>query len=172
MKLSEPAREIHGGATFSACERYRYVLSRWWGNGFRLEAPVINFVCLNPSKATAHVTDPTVTRLVERAKQLGFERLTVTNIFALRSTDPRELLKVDDPNGPDNDAALIYFAKAASIVVCGWSSDRAAKWRGPKVKAMLLGAGVELNVLRISKDGAPCHPLYLPYSLKPQRWAA
>jgi hypothetical protein len=162
--------KVQGGATFSSCEKYRYCLTRWWGEGHRLEAKYINFICLNPSTATAEVSDPTVTRLIARVTQLGFERLVVTNIFAFRSTDPRNLRKVDDPNGPDNDTALLNFAKGATMVVCGWSGNRAAKWRGPKVRAMLTGAGIELYALRIGKDGAPCHPLYLPYELKPQRW--
>lgn len=161
---------VTGGATFSLCGKYRYSLMRWWGEGHRLQARTINFLCLNPSTATAEFSDPTVTRLTVRAKMLGFERLVVTNIFAFRSTDPKGLLAIADPVGPDNDTAIVNFARAANLMVCAWSSDRAARDRGPAVEKMLRDAGVKLHVLKLSKDGNPMHPLYLPYELKPVEW--
>lgn len=162
--------KVQGGATFSPCEKYRYALVRWWDEGYRLDARTINFICLNPSTATAEVSDPTVTRLVARAKDLGFERLIVTNIFAWRSTGPNALLKLSDGIGPDNDATLVNTARNSQMVVCGWSSHRAAKWRGPAVKLMLLKCNIPLHVLDLSESGQPKHPLYLSYKLKPVPW--
>jgi hypothetical protein len=161
---------MEGGATFSPCGNYRYCLSRWWGKGYRLSAPTINFICLNPSTATAEVSDPTVTRLTERAKAMGFDRLVVTNIFAWRSTDPNALLKLSDPNGPDNNIALVNFARASNLCVCAWSSHRAARERGRAVEKILRAEGIKLHVLKLSQQGIPCHPLYLPYSLQPVEW--
>lgn len=161
---------IQGSATFSPCCRYRYSLLRWWS--VAASPKTINFICLNPSTATAEISDPTVTRLIVRAQNLGFERLVVTNIFAFRSTDPKGLLKMCDPNGPDNNAALISVATDADMVVCAWSSDRAAKHRGPAVAKMLRAAGIKLHALKLSeRTGQPCHPLYLKYALTPFEWS-
>lgn len=163
--------DVQGGATFSPEMLYRYSLHRWWDEGHRLEARQINFICLNPSTATAEVSDPTISRLIVRARALGFERLVVTNIFAYRSTDPNGLLKLADPIGPDNDVTVLNIARMSNLVVCGWSSHRAAKHRGPAIKKMLQAAGLQLHVLDLSKDGNPVHPLYQPYSKLPREWS-
>jgi hypothetical protein len=75
----------HSDATFDESLRYRYRLERAW-----VDHPVrfCNFVMLNPSTADAFVLDPTVTRCVGYARDWGYDGLVVTNIFALRSTDP------------------------------------------------------------------------------------
>lgn len=157
-----------GGATFSTCQQYRYTLTREWGEG----GLTVNYVALNPSTATAEESDPTITRLVRRSIRLnrGFTRLVVTNIFAWRSTDPNNLLKVEDAVGPDNDEVLQVTARSADLVVCGWSGHRAARWRGPAVKALLQNTGAKLHVLKLNDDGSPCHPLYLKYELEPFEW--
>ena len=45
-------------AILSACGRYRYLLSRRWGDG-----PELGVVMLNPSTANASQDDPTIRRL-------------------------------------------------------------------------------------------------------------
>ena len=89
---------VRSDAVFSPCQRFRYTLMREWSDG-----PKLMFEMCNPSKATAEISDPTVTRCIGHAKRLGFGGLWVGNIFALRSTDPDLLYEVEDPIGPENE---------------------------------------------------------------------
>lgn len=104
---------------FSPDRLHRYTLCRDsdWPDP---ERRTLNFICLNPSTADEERNDPTVTRLIQRTTLLGYSRLVVTNIFAWRATDPKELKRVEDPIGPENDAYLLSTARHASMVVCAW----------------------------------------------------
>ena len=95
--------------------------------------------------------------------------MIVTNVFALRSTDPGKLKAVEDPVGPGNDAAILRAAKAAAIVVCAWGNHGAFLDRSSQVKNLL--RKMELHSLRLNANGEPAHPLYLPGGLRPRRWA-
>lgn len=90
---------MKGQAAFSECGQYRYVLSRNWEiDGRKLVA-----IMLNPSTADAEVDDPTVRRLIKFAKSWNMDGLAIVNLFAYRTANPRELLSVKDPTGPEND---------------------------------------------------------------------
>lgn len=162
-------------ATFSKDGSYRYELGRLWDESL----PCINFIMLNPSIADANIDDPTVARCMKRAEMWGFGKLLVTNIFALVSTDPKYLyLKHLDPigNGESkgghfrNNKALLKAWVESEIHVCAWGTHGALMNRGAEVKAMMLDLGIMPTVLKLSDDGHPYHPLYLPYSLEPRCW--
>lgn len=153
----------HTGATFSPCTRYRYTLWRTW-DASKLSCL---FLMLNPSTADAVDNDPTVERCQRRALAMGFGGLVVCNIFAWRSTDPGALYSLDDPVGPDNDAAILAQASRAGLVVCGWGKHGALHGRGNAVLAMLRSAGVKPHALQINGDGSPKHPLYVGYQHEP-----
>ncbi len=149
-------------ARFSADRRYRYLLTREWN----ADRHGVTFVMLNPSVADEHVNDPTIERCQRRAVAMGFGALTVVNLFALVSTDPKMLLCADDPIGPDNDEA-IYEACDTGMVVCAWGSDKAAGKRGQRVIEIICDAGAEPHAIKVNADGNPAHPLYQPYSRLP-----
>jgi hypothetical protein len=93
-------------AIYSACETYRYTLTRDWGGaGGR-----VTFVMLNPSTATEVQNDPTVERCERRARTLGYGAFRVCNIFAVRGTAPLVMRAAPDPVGPANDAAIVEGA--------------------------------------------------------------
>jgi len=159
-------------ATFDAAETYRFRLSRVWDDS----AGRCVFVMLNPSTATAFKLDPTVNRCVRFAKAWGCGALEVVNIFAFRSTDPQGLYTHPDPVGPGNDDAIVAAGRAAAgaggLVVAAWGVHAALGGRGAAVRRLLAGAGVPLHYLKLTKDGHPGHPLYLPNASTPQRWDA
>lgn len=155
-----------GGAVFSPCHQYRYELWRDWDK----TKPRLTFLMLNPSTADASANDPTVERCRRRSEALGFGRLVVVNLFALRSTDPAQLYWSEDPIGPTNDAHIRSAAFGSSMVICAWGVHGNLNQRGEHVAATLRERGHVLYHLGLNKDGTPKHPLYVGYGVKPKEW--
>lgn len=160
-------------AVFSGDKLYRYTLERWWSPFAK--GHYLNVVALNPSTATAEVEDPTVRRMIGYARDWGYDGLIVTNLFALRSTDPKQLKKVTDPVGPENNKYLLDVASRAGMVLCGWGNWGRLKNRGAWVESMLRQAGVKLHCLgkthayrTKAESPQPRHPLYLKSDTKPE----
>lgn len=153
-------------ATYSDCETYRYTLTRTWGES----GTHALFVMLNPSTATEVQNDPTVERCERRARALGFAAFTVTNIFAFRATDPRDMRSAQDPIGPDNDQAILNAAKTADTIICAWGTHGEHMARGPQMETVLRAQPKPLYHLGLSKAGHPKHPLYISYTVQPELW--
>lgn len=154
-------------ATFSHDEKYRYDLMRYVGGEAYSR---LVFVMLNPSTANEVENDPTVARCVERARRMGYRELVVCNIFALRSTDPRRLVVEPDPVGPENNRFLLdHVRHPGAKVICAWGDWGWIGGRG-KLVARMLAQHAPLHVLKLNRDGAPAHPLYLSYDLQPFEW--
>lgn len=154
-------------ATFDPARRYRYRLSRVWD----LNGPRVNFVMLNPSTADAFKLDPTVRRCIGFAKAWSAGSVEVTNAYALRSTKPSGLRDVADPVGPGNDEAIAAAARAADVVVVAWGVHAVYLDREAQVRQLLTKAAVIPHVLRLTKDGHPGHPLYVPADTELMVWA-
>lgn len=165
MTLSLFADDLpRGSAAISDCGLYRYALVREWSPGAR-----VAFCMLNPSKADAKITDPTLSRGVAFAKRWGFGSLEFVNLFAFRSTDKRVLSKVADPIGPDNDAHILAAAGRASLFIVAWGVDGGLRNRDRQVLELLRCVDRCVpHALRVTKGGFAEHPLYLPGELKPK----
>lgn len=159
MKLQDDI--VDAGARFSPCEKYRYSLHRTWDQSL----PRVAFCGVNPSTASATEDDPTIRKAVTLARLWGFGALSMLNLFGWRSTDPDGLLGLEDPIGPDNDAAIVKGCQDASRVVMAWG--RFHKQRhivGPRVfvvRRLLQEHAAELGHLGLNGDGSPKHPLFL-----------
>ncbi len=154
-------REIERTASFSADRRYRWTLRRRWGPG-----AYAAFIGLNPSTADETQDDPTIRRCIGFARAWGFDALCMVNLFAYRATDPAEMKRAIDPVGDLNDATLIDVARDAGMVVAAWGAHGTHMGRDKSVRSLI----PKLHFLRLTKDGHPGHPLYLPASLEPLRW--
>ncbi|WP_324752652.1 DUF1643 domain-containing protein [Roseovarius sp. Pro17] len=153
-------------AIYSDCERYRYALTRVWDKAGKR----VHFIMLNPSTATEQQNDPTVERCERRARALGFGAFRVTNIFAWRDTDPRNMRAAVDPVGPANDSAILEGCVWADSNIAAWGTHGAHLDRGARTMALLAGAGTRLHHLGLTKDGHPRHPLYIAYACQPELW--
>ena len=92
----------------------------------------------------------------------------MTNLFAYRATCPEIMMAFDAPVGPENDAIVQERAEGASVVVAAWGAHGTHQHRDRWVRGML----PRLHYLRLTKDGHPGHPLYLPNTLVPQPWGS
>jgi hypothetical protein len=146
------------GATISACGKYRYELWREWDSSL----PKLVFIMLNPSTADASKDDPTIRRCIGFAKREGCGSVSIINLFAYRSSDPKELIKVGDPFG-DNENFLKIFLYQDTRIIAAWGNI-------PKGLKMPVLEEVEVECLGITKLGNPKHPLYLPSDAKLEKY--
>jgi len=152
---------LERSARFSPCRTYRYGLWRRWGVGHTLMV-----VGLNPSTADETQDDPTIRRCIGFARAWGFGALRMANLFAYRAVSPERLRQAADPIGPENDRSLQELADGAGLVLAAWGVHGTLGGRDAEVLRLL----PELQILRLTRDGHPGHPLYLPAGLKPQPW--
>lgn len=146
-------------AVWSACSGYRYVL---WRLLREAEAPrVLQVVGLNPSTADERTDDPTLRRCADYARRWGFDALCLTNLFALRSTDPGAMMRHPEPVGADNDAWLRRVGERAELVLVAWGNGGAHRGRAAEVLPTLQNP----HALGLTKPGHPRHPLYARSSL-------
>lgn len=183
---ASPATYIDKGAIISRCGKYRYRLWREWrlhpkpaqwnmwteddgssvvdGDGHQLGEPRrCVFVMLNPSTADGDVDDPTIRRCVGFAKAWGYDRLEVINLFAYRATNPRDLLAIhhtDDPVGIDNQRHFDRALENNGVIICAWGAHGAHLGQDETALGWL--GCHKRHALKITADGHPGHPLYLP----------
>jgi hypothetical protein len=159
--------ELHRKTVLSDDRRYRYTLWREWQQGmFEPKVGFVNFIGLNPSTADENDDDPTIRRCMGFARRWGYSAMCMTNLFAFRATNPREMWKVDDPIGPDNDRWLKTVSDDATMVIYAWGVHGTANDRRDRAVMNIVGSGA--HCLRLTKGGRPEHPLYVPYSVTSQ----
>ncbi len=150
------------GAEMSEDGRYRYWLSRRLSMGERAVA----FVGLNPSTADATKDDPTIRKCVGFAQRWGFDWLYMVNLHAYRSTDPKALATLDDLTavGPVNQESLKWVGQKAELVIAAWGQNKLNCYARDLATTVLRLP--HCRALKLTKDGHPWHPLYVPYAVE------
>jgi len=142
------------GAVLSGDRKYRYALWRRWSS-----KPYVLFVGLNPSTADEKEDDPTIRRCKTFARDWGYGAVVMVNLFAIRATDPKDMMAYPHPVGGDNNVWLQDLAKNADEIVCAWGANGSHQERGQYVAELL--EGYDLKCLGVTKAGHPRHPLYI-----------
>ena len=151
-------------AVFSDCQKYRYQLREIWD----ASKPLVLWLLMNPSVACTEYSDPTLRRTGTFARAWGYGGQLVGNAHAYRATDKNRLLEAADPVGPQNDQMILEMAGHAKTVVLAYGQPpKSLRARGQELES-LLRHHPDLCHLRLSQDGTPVHPLYLPATLRPQ----
>lgn len=157
----------------SEYRNHRYLLRRnWIGTGGQ-----VNFVMLNPSTADDVFDDPTIRKCIGFAKRWGFARLAVTNLFAYRATDPRDLqvlLGSSDTwdiakGGIINEETVIATARESELVCCAWGAHGRILWQAD---ALIKRLAVEFDCycIGLTTGGKPFHPSRAGYTSFPVRF--
>ena len=154
------------GAEFSPCGNYRYKLWRMWARS----EPVVLFLMLNPSTADRIANDPTIRRCQRFAELWGYGSLHVANVFAYRTPAPTALLDVPDPVGPVNDDKIDELTGYADRIIVAWGKPLPALVPRIEFVSRYLLSNYPCFCMGVTKDGHPCHPLYLPYTVRPMAW--
>lgn len=155
-------------AVISECGKYRYSLIRVWDES----KPCVLFIMLNPSTADAENDDPTIRRCIGFAESWGYGGLYVVNLFALRATNPQELLSAPFVVGVDNERWFRRLSYLAHLVICAWGNGRIVDQLQQRLDhnwkpLSWIDQTKALHYLELAKDGTPKHPLYLRSDLQP-----
>lgn len=152
---------------------HRFTLRRsWMGSGRTL-----NWIMLNPSTADDVLDDPTIRKCCGFAKRWGYSGIVVTNLFAYRATDPKEMKRVavSDNNlavgGGENIYALGTEARKADLVVVAWGTHGNFQKRADAALGSIL-ADYDLYCIGTTKDGHPIHPCMAGYTDAPKLFRA
>ncbi len=148
-----------GSARLSDDGVYRWDLVRHLGDG-----PTVVWVMCNPSTADALADDATVRRVIGFSRAWGYGCAAVVNLFALRATNPAELLTHSDPIGERNDAALqMWVGQDGYLIVAAWGEiPQPLRWRLLAVHALLRRDPWRVCCLGLTqRSGMPRHPLRL-----------
>lgn len=160
------AKACYGGDR----QEYRYLVTyRWSAN-----PATLTWIMLNPSTATERRLDPTLRRCMNYGVRWGYGGMTILNLYAYRSTDPRALSRVTDPVGPANDIIIRRHIQIETrqepdhLIVCGWGGNGPRRSNRPRyVWDLIRHHGGNPHVLATGSLGFPKHPLYLKNTLTP-----
>ena len=141
--------------------KYRYMLSRQWNE----KKDFVNFVLFNPSTADDKEDDRTIKACISIAENLGYGGFYVTNLFAYRTSFPKELKNFTEPEGEKNDDYIKKYANLSKDIIVAWGNHGSFKNRDKH----LIDTLSEINTLYClghTKKGNPRHPLYLKRTTK------
>lgn len=169
--MKEKLKILDSGAELSADNVHRYSLWRTWD----YNKPRIMFIGLNPSRANAVKTDPTITRCINFANQWNFGSLFFANLFSFRTPYvsgpiPEKKLAEDEDwqllienlhrtHTDVTDEHLQKMISKSATIVCCWGS-----W---KIPGFILRTKEVVGMIQkpycfgTNTDGQPKHPLYL-----------
>jgi hypothetical protein len=148
------------GATFSPDRKHRYSLWRTIDRG----KLTVLFIGLNPSTADETRDDPTIRRCMGFAKQWGFSKMYMGNLFSYVTAYPKELTEDNClKNDAENKQALAKMAQESFRVVLCWGNNGWIRNQGKEI-AEYIDTQCTLSPVcfGINKNGQPKHPLYLP----------
>ena len=165
-----PTKAIDSSVEFSPCEKFRYSLCRTFESG----EGSINFIMLNPSTADLVHNDPTINRCEQRAITEGFGEMVITNIFAYRATEPKDM-KAFYGKKPCREYEVNFekirgFAESADKVICAWGNHGAFMDTADRVREVLKPYQQKVFYLKLNKSGEPQHPLYLAAAMEAVNW--
>lgn len=88
------------------------------------------------------------------------------NLFAVRATDPKQMLAHPNPIGPVNDSELTWMIQKCSLVVACWGTKGSHLGRNIQITFL----SDDFKCLGVTKDGHPKHPLYLKNNTELINW--
>jgi hypothetical protein len=153
-------------AIISECGQYRYLLSRNKTQANPIAGPAV-FIMLNPSTADATLDDPTIRRCKGFAESWDCNGIIVANLYAFRSSSPKDLWTVADPVGNENDLYLKQLALEFDEVVFAFGANA----KEDRIKQVYdIFKGGKIWCLGTTKAGLPKHPLYIKADQPLIRW--
>lgn len=163
-------------AHFSPCRTWRYTLTREVADpqfgciDIDERDAAVTFVGLNPSTADETKDDPTIRRCVRFARDWGFTRLNMVNLFAYRATDPNDLFAAArdsiDVVGPENDHWISLTFGGSDAIIAAWGAPTPLTMKRVEQFAETFDVW-KFHALGLTALGSPRHPLYMRADSQP-----
>jgi hypothetical protein len=155
-----------GGADDSPCGCYRYRLWRRWDP----DRPTVLFVMLQPSTAEPTTDDQTLQRCVAFARRWGAGAVTVCNLYAWRTNNPRHLRHAKPwMVGDRNNEVICAAAQATDRIVAAWGARPDARDTRPtEVFDLLVENDRTVWALALTQHGQPRHPTRVHWDIEPE----
>lgn len=156
-------------AVISPDGKYRWLLTRRWN----WNKPTLRWIMLNPSLADGKYDTPTIERVIQVSKILGYGGCIVVNLYAWRSPSPKELKRIPRTVaiGEKNNIVLDRVGKAARAnnapVMVAWGSAATPGRVREVIENYFMG--VEFMCLGMTNKGHPLHPRAQIIPLKPDQ---
>lgn len=147
---------------------YRYKLKREnISDGHHFGA--LLYIMLNPSTANESIDDRTIESCTRLAKNNGYDRFMVGNLYAYISTDPKKLghLTLAEAQGEKNNQSIKEMLHLADSVVVAWGL-KGGRNGTPDIYEILKNH--KLLCIDTNLAGSPVHPLYQSSTTKFQEW--
>ncbi len=136
----------------SPCQKYQYFRVLEIKPGGKKSLGIVG---LNPS-FIKNGKNSTVSILSQIALREGFDSLIITNLYGYITPNPKDLKKVKDPIGKDNDVWINDMAKSCDSVLCIWGNNADKK----RVEEILPTIKNKAYAIGFTKSGQPRHVLH------------
>ena len=136
----------------SACQKYQYL--RIFNIKEGAKKP-LGIVGLNPS-IVKNGKNATVSILSQIALREGFDSLIMTNLYGYITPDPKQLKKIQDPVGLENDTWIEEMASKCSKILCIWGNNPSLE----RVEKVLPTIKNKAYTIGLTKSGQPRHVLH------------
>jgi hypothetical protein len=136
----------------SPCQKYQYL--RVFDIKPDGKKP-LGIIGLNPS-IVKNGKNSTVSILSQIALREGFDSLIITNLYGYITPNPKDLKKVKDPIGRDNDIWIHAMTQNCDSILCIWGNN-ADKDR---VEEILPTIKNKAYAIGFTKSGQPRHVLH------------
>lgn len=146
-------KTIKSTAILSNNDEYRYKLTRTWDE----MKPNASVIMLNPSKADMLKTDKTVMNVNNYLVDNNYGSMTIVNLFAFMSTDPKFLSLRNDSYESLNDDFLEESFQSSDVIIVAWTRDK-YKTRKKEVEKMLLPYQEKVKCFQDNVGRSPRHP--------------
>ena len=149
------------GAIFDNPKNRRFILWRTWS----IEGPFLLFIGINPSTAGESENDPTISRLINVAKEWNYAGFFMINLFSWVSSKRNYKMTGEKIEEIEN-SYMEWAEKLADTIIFMWGNDG---HKYPEIVEKMMSKFPISFCFGQNRNGQPSHPLYLPgpLSLKP-----
>lgn len=138
----------------------------------------VAFVMLNPSTANAFKPDPTIRNVIRISARLGYDVVSIVNLFAFRSPWPEDLAKrgiLERGDDGANNAIILHATATATTTIAAWGTGGVLGDRADYIRARIALQGNQLYHLGLTQGGHPKHPHArgvhrMPTDITPTLW--
>lgn len=144
---------IKSTVIFSNNDQYRYKLTRTWDE----QKPQATVIMLNPSTADSLKTDKTVMNVNNFLIDNGYGSMTIVNLFAYISRNPKHLKNRKSKYEALNNDYLIKSFRSSDLIIIAWTRDKYKK-RKKEVENILVPYQNKVMCFQDTSRKSPRHP--------------